>query len=46
LNLFLQLAGLQPIPDFKNLGDDAEAALAPLDLVIQQLQTARAALPA
>ena len=46
LNLFLQLAGLPPIPDLANLGDDAEAALTPLDLVIQQLQTARAALPA
>jgi hypothetical protein len=45
LNLFLQLAGLQPIPDFKNLGDDAEAALAPLDAVIDSLKTVRAGLP-
>ena len=46
LNLFLQLVGLSPLPDLANLGDDAEAALTPLDLVIQKLQTARAALPA
>jgi hypothetical protein len=45
LNLFLQLAGLPPIPDFKNLGDDAEAALAPLDAVIDSLKTVRAGLP-
>jgi hypothetical protein len=45
LNLFLQLAGLSPIPDFKNLGDDAEAALAPLDAVIDSLKTIRAGLP-
>lgn len=45
LNLFLQLAGLSPIPDFKNLGDDAEAALAPLDAVIDSLKTVRAGLP-
>jgi hypothetical protein len=45
LNLFLQLAGLQPIPDFKNLGNDAEAALAPLDAVIDSLKTVRAGLP-
>lgn len=45
LNLFLQLAGLQPIPDLANLGDDAEAALAPLDAVIDSLKTIRAGLP-
>lgn len=45
LNLFLQLAGLPAIPDFKNLGDDAEAALAPLDAVIDSLKTVRAGLP-
>lgn len=45
LNLFLQLAGLSPIPDFKDLGDDAEAALAPLDAVIDSLKTVRAGLP-
>ena len=45
LNLFLQLAGLSPIPDFKNLGDDAEAALAPLDAVIDSLKTIRMGLP-
>lgn len=46
LNLFLQLAGLPPIPDLKNLGDDAEAALAPLDAAIESLKTVRAGLPA
>jgi hypothetical protein len=45
LNLFLQLAGLPPIPDLANLGDDAEAALAPLDAVIDSLKTVRAGLP-
>jgi hypothetical protein len=45
LSLFLQLAGLPTIPDFKNLGDDAEAALAPLDAVIDSLKTVRAGLP-
>jgi hypothetical protein len=45
LNLFLQLVGLPPIPDFKNLGNDAQAALAPLDAVIDSLKTVRAGLP-
>jgi len=45
LNLFLQLAGLPTIPDLANLGDDAEAALAPLDAVIESLKTVRAGLP-
>lgn len=45
LNLFLQLAGLPTIPDLANLGDDAEAALAPLDAVIDSLKTVRAGLP-
>jgi len=45
LNLFLQLAGLPPIPDLTNLGDDAEAALAPLDAVIDSLKTIRMGLP-
>jgi len=45
LNLFLQLAGLPAIPDLGNLGDDAEAALAPLDAVIDSLKTIRAGLP-
>lgn len=34
LNLFLEIAGLPRIPDLGNLGDDAEAAFAPLDAVI------------
>jgi len=33
------------IPDLANLGDDAEAALAPLDAVIDSLETVRAGLP-
>jgi len=45
LNLFLQLAGLPPIPDLANFGDDAEAALVPLDAVIDSLKTVRAGLP-
>jgi len=45
LNLFLQLAGLPTVPDLSNLGDDAEAALAPLDAVIDSLKTVRAGLP-
>jgi hypothetical protein len=45
LNLFLQLAGLPTIPDLANLGDDAEAALAPLDAIIDSLKTVRAGLP-
>jgi hypothetical protein len=45
LNLFLQLAGLPTIPDLSDLGDDAQAALAPLDAVIDSLKTVRAGLP-
>jgi hypothetical protein len=45
LNLFLQLAGLSTIPDLADLGDDAEAALAPLDAVIDSLKAIRAGLP-
>jgi len=45
LNVFLQLAGLPTIPDLANLGDDAEAALTPLDAVIDSLKTVRAGLP-
>jgi hypothetical protein len=45
LNLFLELAGLPKIPDLANLGDDAEAALVPLDAIIDSLKTVRAGLP-
>lgn len=45
LNILLQMIGLKPLPDFGHLGSDAEAALEPLDAVIKQLQTARAAVP-
>ena len=46
INLFMGLAGLEPLPDLANLGTDAQAALDPIDLVIEQLKTARSAIPA
>ena len=46
INLFMGLAGLEPLPDLANLGTDAQAALDPIDLVIDQLKTARSAIPA
>jgi hypothetical protein len=46
INLFMGLAGLDPLPDLANLGTDAQAALEPIDLIIDQLKTARSAIPA
>lgn len=46
INLFMGLAGLEPLPDFANLGTDAQAALEPIDLIVAQLKTARSAIPA
>lgn len=45
INLFLELVGLPKLPDLSDLGSDAQAALAPLDAVVRQLQAARAAIP-
>ncbi len=41
INLFMGLVGLEPLPDLANLGTDAHAALEPIDLVVEQLDTAR-----
>ena len=46
INLFMSLAGLEPLPNLANLGTDAQAALEPIDLIIDQLKTARSAIPA
>ncbi len=45
VNLFMELAGLQKLPDLADLGTDAQAALASLDAVVDQLKAARAAIP-
>lgn len=45
INLFMELVGLPKLPDLSNLGTDAQAALAPLDAVVEQLKNARAAIP-
>jgi hypothetical protein len=46
INLFMEFAGLPKLPDLANLGTDAQAALEPLDLIVDQLKTARSAIPA
>jgi len=46
INLFVELVGLPKLPDLSNLGTDAQAALVPLDAMVKQLKTARAAIPA
>lgn len=45
VNLLLELANLPKLPELDDLGDDPEAALAPLDTAIKTLQAASAALP-
>jgi hypothetical protein len=45
VNLLLSLTGQSPIPTFGDIGDDAEAALASMDPVIQTLQTIRSFIP-
>jgi hypothetical protein len=45
VNVFAQLAGLGPLPDLSNLGDDAAAALQPLEDTVKTLQQIRAAIP-
>jgi hypothetical protein len=45
INLLLELAGLEKLPDLENLGSDAEEALGILDDIVSTLQQARAALP-
>ncbi|MBI3184813.1 MAG: hypothetical protein HYZ28_21965 [Myxococcales bacterium] len=45
INLFMEIVGLPKLPDLSNLGTDAQAALAPLDAIVEQLKTARAAIP-
>lgn len=45
VNLLLGLAGLPELPTFTELGEDAEAALGALDVAINALETAQAALP-
>lgn len=45
INLFMEIVGLPKLPDLSNLGTDAQAALAPLDAVVEQLKNARAAIP-
>jgi hypothetical protein len=45
INVFMSLAGLKPLPDLANLGTDAQAALEPINLIIDQLETARSAIP-
>jgi hypothetical protein len=45
INLFMELIGLEGLPDLTDLGDDAGAALAPLDALVDQLTAARAAIP-
>lgn len=45
INLFMELLGLPKVPDISSLGDDAEAALVPLDAAIDALKAAHAAIP-
>lgn len=45
LNLLLELAGLDPIPDLAEIGDDAEAAIDQLGTVVETLGTLRDAIP-
>ncbi len=45
INLFVELAGLPKLPDLSNLGHDAGAALGVLDGLVEQLKTARSAIP-
>jgi hypothetical protein len=45
INVFAEIVGLSPLPDFPNLGQDAQAALQPLDDAVQILQTFRRAIP-
>lgn len=45
VNMFADLAGLPSIPVFQDLGADAAAALQPLDVLVHQLETFRAAIP-
>jgi hypothetical protein len=46
INMFMQLAGLPPLPDLSNLGSDAQQALSGLDAVVNTLKQARSAIPA
>ncbi len=45
VNLLLGLAGQPALPSVADLGDDPQAALAPLDATIEALQAVQAALP-
>ena len=45
INLFMELAGLPKLPDLSNLGPDAQAAVGVLDTLVEQLKTARSAIP-
>lgn len=46
VNAFGKLAGITLIPDFEHLGDDAEAALAPIDAAVNALRKASSLIPA
>jgi len=45
INIFLSIIGLQGIPSFADLGQDAQAALQPLDDAVQVLQAVNASIP-
>jgi hypothetical protein len=45
VNLFCEIAGLPKLPELSDLGEDAEAALAPIDKLIAQLGEVKKAIP-
>ena len=45
LNLFMELVGLPTLPDISDLGQDAQAALVPLDALVNALKQIRSAIP-